>query len=71
VLFMVRGFNSGPASEFEEGVDRVQVEQLVDNVCGREDRLRKKTASPDRIASYVAEYVNRAAAAHEPRLTHE
>lgn len=70
MLFMVRGFNSGEASE-GEGVDKVQVEQLVDNVGGREDRLRRKTASPDRIASYVAEYINGAAEAHEPNLTHE
>jgi hypothetical protein len=69
MLFMVHGFNSGPSGD--EGVDRVQVEQLVNNVFPRSENMRRKTASPDKIASYVAEYVNRAAAAHEPRLTHE
>jgi hypothetical protein len=70
MLFMVRGFNSGPASE-EEGVEQVQVEQLVNNVSPRSENMRRKTASPDKVASYVAAYINRAAETHEPRLTHE
>lgn len=69
MLFMVRGFNAGPTSA--EGVERVQVEQLVNHVGDRSENMRKKTGTPERVAEYLAEYVNRMAASHKPRLTHE
>lgn len=71
-LFFVRGFNSGPSSS--EGVEKVQVEQLVNNVGiptgARSETLRKKTGSPDKVASYLADYLNRIAASNQPQFTH-
>lgn len=68
-LYFVSGFNSPPFTS--EPVEKVTVEQLVDNVGGHAEKLRKKTASPDKIASYLAQHINGLAAGHEPRLTHE
>lgn len=34
------------------------------------ERLRSKTASPEKIAAYVAEHLNEVASAHEPNYTH-
>lgn len=70
MLFFVRGFNSGEAL-FHTGVDRVQVECLVDNIRPREERLRKKTGSPDKISAYLASFLNQTAEKYPPRFTHE
>ncbi len=70
MLFFVRGFNSGEAL-FRIGVDRVQVEMLVNNISPREENLRKKTGSPDKIASYLANYLNQTAEKYPPQFTHE
>jgi hypothetical protein len=72
-LFFVNGFNSGPF--VSEGVEKVQIEQLVNNigVPGGQwsEKLRKKTGSPDKIATYLANYLNEIASAHPPQFTHE
>jgi len=69
VLFFANNFNSPPFGD--EPVEKVTVEQLVNNVGDRSENLRKKTASPDKVASYLANYVNNLASSHEPRFTHE
>lgn len=68
-LYFVNGFHSEPHTQVP--AERVQVEQLVDNVGSRSERLRKKTASPEKVASYLAEHVGRLAANHPPRYTHD
>jgi hypothetical protein len=68
-LFSISGFHSDP----DVSVDKVQVEQLVNNIgsFGSCPRLRKKTGRPENIAPYLASYINEVALTNEPRLTHE
>jgi hypothetical protein len=49
---------------------KVKVEHAV-NTFGRERRLRGKTATPEKAATYVVAYLEKLAAEVEPRLTHE
>ena len=66
--FSVGGFNS----DHEVPVVKVKVEQLVNGIArGSIPRLRKKTATPDKIAAYLAAYINEVAEGHEPNFTHE
>jgi len=74
MLFSVWGFNGDPRGDVP--VEKVQVEQLVNNVgkgVGRSGcpNLKKKTASPDKISAYLATYLNKAAAENQPEFTHE
>lgn len=65
-LFSVKGFSSNPFVP----VAKVTVEHMVNNILGT-PRLRKKTASPDRAAAYLAGYISQVAAQNEPNLTHD
>jgi len=68
MLFSVNGFNSDP----DLPVVKVQVEQSVNGIArGSVPRLRKKTAFPDKIAAYLAAYINEVAESHGPDFTHE
>lgn len=70
-LFFVNGFHATAA----EPADRLVVEQLTNGIGrGADDwapKMRKKTASPEKIAEYLAKYVNDIAARFEPNFTHE
>ncbi len=67
MLFMVNGFGSDP----QEKAEKVSVEQLVSSIMGCSDRLRKKTATPEKIASYLATFINQVVANFDPRFTHD
>ncbi len=67
MLFTVRGFDR--ANPDAPGNDKLQVEFLV-SAMPREYKLRKKTAAPEVIARYLADFINRVAREVEPRLTH-
>lgn len=66
MLFMVDGFGSDPQAP----ADRVVVKQLVCDVDGARP-MRKKTASPEKVASYLADFINQAVETFPPKLTHE
>jgi hypothetical protein len=66
LLFIVNGFNSDSSQQSS----RVVVEHLVSNLLGV-DHLRKKTASPEKISAYLADYINRAAMTVAPILSHD
>jgi len=68
MLFFVRGF-----IELTD-VDRITVEQRVNHVgpIGHgAPNLRKKTARPEKIAEYLATYLNETASTFPPNFTHE
>lgn len=73
--FVVHGFGERP----DDHADKVQVKQLVNGVYGpgspsRENRapnLRSRTASPDKIATHLANYLNEVAENFEPKYTHD
>ena len=65
MLFAVRGFDDDDLSP----TSRVTVEMLVNNTSAK--RMRKKTDVPIKIATYLAAYINEAAASLTPRFTHE
>lgn len=65
MMFKISGFDE----EIDTGVDKVSIEHSVSTIDGPK-RLRGKTASPDKIASYLARYINEVAGSCEPRLTH-
>jgi len=77
MLFYVEGFNDDPFAD--EPAEKVKVEQLVNNVfrplagAGAESApsLRRKTCSPERAASYLADYVTQVARDFPPSFTHE
>lgn len=66
VLFSIQGFSdsSTPAA-------KITIETLVNNVTPREQRLRKKTASPAKVAEYLASYIGEVARNFPPNFTHE
>ena len=66
MLFMVDRFNSDPLVT----ADTVVVEQLVCDVNGARP-LRKKTASPEKVAAYLAKFINQVVETFPPNLTHE
>jgi len=70
-LFFVYGFNAG----YTEHVDRLSVEQGVNGIYdmrGRAaPRMRKKTAFPEKVAKYLADYINEVASEFPPNFTHE
>lgn len=67
MLFCVRGFNDRPYEG--EPAASVTIEQLVRNLDST--KMRKKTADPDKVATYLANYINDVAAKFAPRFTHE
>jgi hypothetical protein len=66
MLFMVDGFSSDP----QANADKVIVHQLVCDVNNARP-LRKKTAIPEKIASYLAKFINQVVEDFPPNLTHE
>jgi hypothetical protein len=69
-LFMVWGFEPDASAP----VDKVKLEQSINGIGGHSGwapKLRSKTASPEKIAAYLAKYISDVAAAHEPNFTHE
>ena len=55
-------------------VEKVSVEQTVGSIVPWEHPLRsmrKKTGSPDKVAVYLANYINQIAEMFPPNLTHE
>jgi len=74
ILLMVDGFGTEPSHL----TAKVRVEQLINGIYdghpvggNRAPTLRKKTASPDKIAEYVARYLCKVAEDFPPRLTHD
>ena len=66
MLFWISGFNENPS----DPVDRIKIEQSVNSIRGSRN-MRAKTASPDKIALYLARYINETAGSVPPNLTHE
>jgi len=66
MLFWISGFNE----DSSDPVDRIKIEQSVNNISGSKN-MRAKTASPDKIALYLARYLNETAGSVAPNLTHE
>jgi hypothetical protein len=69
-LFMVWGFEPDASAP----VDKVKLEQNINGVGGHgvwAPKMRSKTASPEKVASYLASYISQVAATHEPNYTHE
>ena len=62
-------FNVGEFADESHSASKVTVEQLSGFV--RETPFRKKTASPEKIASYLASYINKIASMYAPEFTHE
>ena len=77
MLFMIDGFGEDES----ESVEKVVIEQRVNGLgdpwgiggerISRPKPLRKKTARPEKIAEYLANYLNDVAANVPPNLTHE
>jgi hypothetical protein len=69
-MFWIHGFDEDSATP----VAKVKVEHSVNSI-GRPDhwapKRKGKSGSPDKIATYVAEYINEIAEQFEPNLTHE
>ena len=69
-LFMVWGFDADPDSP----VEKIKVEQSTNGIGSSSEwapKMRSKTASPDKIAAYLANYINEIASQFPPKLTHE
>jgi hypothetical protein len=66
MLFWISGFNEEPS----DPVDKIKIEQSVNSIRGARN-LRAKTASPDRIAIYLAKHINEIAESVPPNLTHD
>jgi hypothetical protein len=66
MLFWISGFNEDPS----DPVDRIKIEQSVNSIRGSRN-MRAKTASPDKIALYLAKYINEIAESVPPNLTHD
>jgi hypothetical protein len=66
-LFTVDGFNSDPSVP----VDKVVVDTLRNHIASRDQKLRKKTGDPAKIAEYLASYIIKIAEHFPPNFTHE
>lgn len=66
-LFFVRGFNSHNP-ELPPPTSQVRVEQLI--CMDRKLKLRSKRASPDKIAEYLANFINKIVIEAPPNFTH-
>ena len=76
MLFVIRGFDEDAASP----VASVKIAQSINSLGRPGDRrhyasgmknLRAKTGSPDKIAMYLAKYINEVAEAVPPNYTHD
>jgi hypothetical protein len=77
VLFIVDGFSIDPS----EPAEKVSLEHLVNHIhlnkaaegktVNVTRSLRKKIANPDKIATYLATYLNNLADSYAPNFTHE
>jgi len=70
MMFWVHGFDEDSSTP----VAKVKVEQSVSSIgqSGRwAPKMRSKSGSPDKIAAYVADYVNGIAEQFEPNYTHD
>jgi hypothetical protein len=73
--FWIRGFDKSPADD----VDEVRVEQAKNGIYGpgspsregRSPNLRSRTGSPEKIAAYLARYINDVAENYPPSYTHD
>lgn len=69
-LFQVWGFGKTT----ETGVDKIKIEQSINSIgfMGTwASSMRGKTAMPEKVAVYLAKYINETAAKFEPYLSHE
>jgi hypothetical protein len=66
MMFAISGFDT----EETTPVAKVKIEHSVSSFP-RKYSLRGKTASPEKIAVYLADFVNNVAAENAPNLTHE
>ena len=66
MMFMVSRFDEDESAP----VEKLRVE-LSNSIFGRAYKLRAKTASPEKVASYLASFINKVAAENEPSYTHE
>ena len=70
MMFWIHGFDE----DSQIPVAKVKVEQSVNGIESpgrRAPNMRSKSGSPDKIAAYVAEYINEIAEQFEPNYTHE
>lgn len=69
MLFFVEGFGKEtPHTPPPRG--KVRIRQEINMVTDRSKNLRAKTGTPEQIAKYLADYLNKIAAEVEPRFTH-
>jgi hypothetical protein len=66
--FWIRGFGK-ESPESVPPTGKVKIEQ-ANTVLPREMRMRSKTASPEKIAEYLANYLNKVVKEVEPNFTH-
>ena len=69
-LFWLMGFGKTA----EASVDKVKIEQSINGIgfMGTwASSMRGKTATPKKVAAYLAKYINETAAKFEPYLSHE
>jgi hypothetical protein len=66
MMFTISGFDA----EESTPIDKLKIEQSVSSFP-REYRMKGKTASPEKIAVYLADHINKIAAENVPSYTHE
>ena len=69
-LFMVWGFDETP----ESPVSQVKIEQSINGIEASgtyAPKMRAKSGSPDKVAVYLAKYLNDVADKFPPNFTHE
>jgi|WetSurMetagenome_2_1015567.scaffolds.fasta_scaffold78478_6 hypothetical protein len=72
MLFSVSGFHGGQYATTD--AEKVTAEQLVCSIGKTGNwapKMRKKTASPEKVAPYLAKYINDVARKFPPRYTHQ
>jgi len=67
MLFVIRGFDEDAASP----VASVKIAQSINSLGRDVKNLRAKTGDPDKIAMYLARYLNEIAEAVPPNYTHD
>jgi len=67
MMFTVSGFGSGQSDPPPSG--KVKIEQTM-SALPREYRLRQKTGTPEQIALYLADFLNKISAQVPPKYTH-
>ena len=69
-LFMIWGFNETADS----AVAKVKIEQKINGIGSNgawAPNMRAKTASPEKVAIYLAQYINKVAADFAPYYSHD